>query len=341
MPLLTKRFAGLYLELRAVPVLLWSFSGVALGTGLGWENGDRSVGWFAVAAVIGALIQGFVAHTVNDITDWRSGTDRDDAPRVLSGGSKVLGAGLLSERELTIVGWVAAVIAIGGGFVVAAERGWWLLSLGVVGIVGATTYTLWPVRAAYRPFLGEGVAFVCVGSCVVGGYGVQTGSFAVGALVVGIAHGAVCVAMLMLHHYLDREPDRRAVPVKVTSVVFLESRARGYATGWAVAAAGIFALAVFAIDTALIWAALAAALSIAVHATVSVDEPTSVTRAELGVIGLGVAGAVASTVALAPPLAWIIAIPPIAIAIDVVAGRRFLRRASDNPPPANIAPTLD
>ncbi len=324
-----------------MPVLLWSFSGVALGTGLGWESDDRSIGWFAAALVVGALIQGFVAHTVNDITDWRSGTDRDEAPRVLSGGSKVLGAGLLSERDLTIVGWVAAVLAIGGGFAIAAQRGWWLLSLGALGIVGATTYTLWPVRAAYRPFVGEGVAFVCVGSCVVGGYGVQTGSFAAGALVVGIAHGAVCVAMLMLHHYLDREPDRRAEPIKVTSVVFLESRARGYATGWAVLATGVFALAAIAIDTALIWAAVAAALSVAFHITVSVDDPSSVTRAELGVIGLGVVGAVASTVVLAPALAWIIAIPPIAIAVDVMVSRRFLTRAPANPPPVDVAATLD
>ena len=213
-----RRAVGVYLELRVVPVLLWSFSAITLGSALAWEGAGRTR-WLVAAWVIGLLLQGAVAHCVNELTDWRSGTDRDPAPRVLSGGSKVLRAGLLTERGLVWMGTVAGVLAIGLGMVVAAERGWWLLAFGALGLLGAIVYTLPPIAAAYVPFAGEGVAMVCVWACAVGGYAVQTGAVSGQVLLLGASHAAYCVSMLMFHHYLDRGPDARARPPKQTTVV--------------------------------------------------------------------------------------------------------------------------
>ena len=53
------------------------------------------------------LIQGLLAHTVNEIEDWRSGTDGHPSPRVISGGSKVVTSGLLSTDALATVFWVS------------------------------------------------------------------------------------------------------------------------------------------------------------------------------------------------------------------------------------------
>ena len=325
----------MYLEFRVIPVLLWSFSAVALGTGLAARSGPVRTGWFVAALGIGWLLQGVVAHCVNEVTDWRSGTDRDPAPRVLSGGSKVVRAGLLSERELVCVGVAAGVAAVGLGFAVAAARGWWLLGFGLLGVVGAVAYTLPPVALAYSPFAGEAVAFVCVVACTLGGYAVQRGSLDGAALLVGMAHASYCVSMLMLHHYLDRGPDSRAEPPKVTSVVRLGARARGYATAWAFAAFALACAAVGVVGWQVAPMAVAALVGVFLQVRVRPDDPGSVTRAEAWVIGLGIVAALTSAVLLAPQLGWVLLVPVVLVPLELVVGRGWLApalAASGDPP---------
>jgi len=68
---------GIWLELRVIPVLLWSYSALTLGTALAAD--DRPLqGWYYLGAVsLGLLIQGLLAHCVKD---FRSGTDGQDRP---------------------------------------------------------------------------------------------------------------------------------------------------------------------------------------------------------------------------------------------------------------------
>ena len=137
---------GLWLELRVIPVLLWSFSAITLGTALG--GGSDVEGWYYLGAVaLGVLIQGVLAHTLNEIEDWRSGTDRHDSPRVISGGSKVLVAGLLTPRALKLLFAVAFVATTVLGLALVASRGLVMLPFGLAGVAGAVLYTLPPVRA--------------------------------------------------------------------------------------------------------------------------------------------------------------------------------------------------
>src|SRR3954471_17816824 len=153
-----RRVLGVYLEIRVIPVLLWSYTGITLGTGLAGTDGSITPWGYLAAVAVGVLLQGLVAHCVNEIADWRSGTDRDPAPRAISGGSKVIASGLLGTRELRAVGIAAALAATVVGVLAAATWGWILLAYGAAGLAGAVLYTLPPVRAAYRPFSGEAVA---------------------------------------------------------------------------------------------------------------------------------------------------------------------------------------
>lgn len=127
---------GWFLEIRLIPVLLWSYTAIALGTGVAaWESGRFDPGWFAVAMALGFLSQGWTTHAINEIYDWRSGTDRHASPRALSGGSKVLNERLLDERSLGGIFWTAtAGVAILGAFVGVA-RAPWLIVLIVLGYV--------------------------------------------------------------------------------------------------------------------------------------------------------------------------------------------------------------
>jgi 1,4-dihydroxy-2-naphthoate polyprenyltransferase len=302
---------------------LWSFSAITLGSAMAWD-GRHHVGWLVAAWLVGLLLQGAVAHCVNELTDWKSGTDRDPAPRVLSGGSKVLRAGLLSERELLWMGSAAAAFAVALGLYVAAERGWWLVSLGGIGLVGAVLYTLPPVAAAYVPFAGEGIAVACVWACAVGGFGTQAGSVSGGVVVVGAAHAAYCVSMLMFHHALDRGPDARATPPKRTTVVRLGVGARAYGVAWASLATVLAGIAVVTVDTRLVPLGVAGAISVALHVRTRMDDPGAVTRAELIVIVAGIAAALTTTILLAPGLWWVALIPLVVVPIEGIVARRFL-----------------
>lgn len=343
LPTWRRRLIGGYLELRVIPVLLWSFSAISLGTALAWNQGPAEPGWFVVALLIGLLLQGAVAHAVNDVTDWRSGTDRDPAPRILSGGSKVVPAGLLTESELRWMGIGAGLLAGVLGLVAAAAQGWWLLTFGAVGVIGAVAYTLPPVAAAYVPFAGESVAFACVLTCTVGAFALQRGAFSWDAVLVGSAHAAFCVGMLMLHHYLDRGPDGRASPPKRTSVVVLGPIGRRYGVGWSVLAAALAIAATIVVDVRIVPLAVAAATGAAVHATVRVDEPASVTRVEALVICAGILGAMVTSILLAPQIAWILIAPAVLVPVEFVTARRWLVAPGpdDHGTPHGGPPSLD
>lgn len=318
MPTASQRLVGLYLEVRVIPVLLWSFTGITLGTAFAVHEGATlRVGDYLAAVAIGVLLQGIVAHTVNDLADWRSGTDRDPQPRVISGGSGTLTGGWLSERDLLVACVVAGAAAMAIGVALAATRGWWLLLFGAIGLAGAVLYTLPPVRLAYRPFAGEAVAFVCVWACGAGSFALQTGSLTGGAALVAGAHAAGCVAMLMVHHYLDSGPDSRARPPKVTSVVRLDAQARRYACSWGLAFVTLSVGAAVVASPTFTALGVAAALGLAVHARVTPNDVAAVTRSELCVIALGISGGLTTASLLAPPFVWALVAAAALFALDL------------------------
>jgi len=244
-----RRLLGVYLEMRVIPLLHWPYTAITLGTAVAAHGRGYVVVWaYLLAMAVGLLLQGLVAHGVNEIMDWRSGTDRDPAPRTISGGSKVVASGLLTTRELA---WLAAGAGLAAGvlgLVAAATRGWVLVLFGLAGMAGAVFYTLPPLRGAYRPFAGEALAFACIWGCVAGADAVQGGALSGTAALAGVGYASSCVAMLMMHHYLDTGPDTRALPPKTTSVVHLGARARRYALAWAAAAIIPFAALAVLVD---------------------------------------------------------------------------------------------
>ncbi len=306
---------GVWLEIRVIPVLLWSYAALTVGTGLAFHAGHRSLPLYAGALVLGVLIQGLVAHCTNEVVDWRSGTDRHDTPRVLSGGSKVVVLGLIGQRGMLVLLAVAFTITTALGVALAATQGWWLLGFGLAGVAGAILYSAPPVRAAYRPFLGEAIAFGCLVLCVTGAYRLQGGHPGLLEIEAGVAVGAYAVGMLMMHHYLDREADLAATPRKTTSIVFLGlARGQRYAAAWDVVSL-VAALACTLREPRLAPLAIGAALALPLHLRCDPADVASVTVAEFKVIALGIVGALASGVLLDPLIA--IAVVPALVMVGV------------------------
>lgn len=309
-----RRALGALLEFRIIPVLLWAYTSVALGAALAVAAGaPPDPAALLLSLSLAGLIQGWTTHAVNEIYDWRSGTDRDPSPRALSGGSKVRNRGLLDERELWTLFAVASVAVLALAVILAV--GWppWLLAFVIAGYSLGLAYTWPPLSASYRPFAGEWLCgFPGIVLAGVGAFAMQARRLpGAGDVVVLAAHGLVCMAMLVTHHLLDVEADARSRPVKRTVVVaFGPRRARSYAVGLAAGGSALFAVAAIGIHPALGFGAVAAAACAAFLARADPRDLVSVTRNELRVIQLGVAGGIASAIALAP---WLWPLLPVAI----------------------------
>lgn len=314
---MSETLRGLWLEVRVIPVLLWSFSALTLGTALAARDRPLQVWYYVGAVALGVLIQGLLAHTVNEVEDWRSGTDRHASPRVISGGSKVIVAGLLQPRALWCVfaGAFAGTTVI--GLALVASRGLELLPFGVVGVAGAVIYTLPPVRAAYRPFVGEGIAFVCLADCVMGAHLLQGPSIDAVTVASAIAVAAYAVSMLMVHHYLDRDADADARPPKVTSIVYLGlERGRRYAIGWCLVAL-VAAIAGSAFQPRLLPLVVGYAVGLLAHLRCRPGDVGSVTAAEMQIILAGIAAALAAAALVDPPLAVTLPVAALLIALEM------------------------
>ena len=329
---LHRKLLGWFLEFRLIPVLLWSYTSVALGTALAWwERGTFDPTLLVVALALAGLVQGWVTHSVNEIFDWRSGTDRNGRPRALSGGSKVRNLGLLGERDLWVIFAGSSVaVALLSAFVLAVRPAWLLVLIGA-GYGLGVAYTLPPVATAYRPFLGEWLGgFPGVLLAGLGAYGIQAGALSWTALAALSAHGLVCTAMLIMHHYQDAPADAMARPPKRTTVVVLgPCGSRRYAALLATLAAAFYAALVILVGPAFLAGVGFTLVAAVVHARTDLTSLASITRSELRIIQLGIAAGLGVSMLLVPSL-W--PLLPVAAAgyvihLRAVAPPRELARA--------------
>jgi 1,4-dihydroxy-2-naphthoate octaprenyltransferase len=332
-----RKAKGWFLEFRLIPVLLWSYTAVVLGTSLAvWTTGGVDPASFAVALGLGGLIQGWSTHSINEIFDWRSGTDRIGGGRALSGGSRVRNLSLLDERDLWLIFGISSVAIAALTLWVILARAAWLALLILTGYVLGVAYTAPPIATAYRPFAGEWLGgFPGVLLSGLGAYAIQTKSISVVAVIALSAHALVCMGMLMVHHYLDAPMDAAASPPKRTTVVALGlPKAKQYAAGMTAAASILYALLGF-VHLAFLFGLAWTLPAVWIHLHTKADQLESVTRNELRVIQLGIAAGLSTAVGLAPslwpllPLAAVSYLAHLAVASPPAALSRAWRKAPE------------
>jgi 1,4-dihydroxy-2-naphthoate polyprenyltransferase len=160
----------------------------------------------ALAALIAALLIQIGTNLSNDVLDFRRGADHG---RRL-GPTRVVQAGLLSARAVTIGAAVCYGLAAIIGLYLIAVAGWPILVIGVASIVSGVLYTAGPMPLAY---VGLGDLFVLVffGLAAVGGsYYVQALRFTPTSVVLGIAVGLLAVGILAVNNLRDVDTDREA-----------------------------------------------------------------------------------------------------------------------------------
>lgn len=206
--------------MRPLPLVIWSVPTVVLGFLL--QSHPAQARWIALAlAVVGALLlQGLITHGLNDMFDWDSGTDQETTG-IISGGSRVLVEGLMTRRQMWRVVFVAVGLYAVTAFGLFLLRGPLVWLWAGLGLWGAVSYSVPPLRLSYRPYLGEWLALMpaMVSGVMLGGIAsnaTPSWSLIWGALI----YGVFCVASVMQHHLSDIDADWKARPRKRTTPAY-------------------------------------------------------------------------------------------------------------------------
>jgi len=290
--LVSKKFLGLWTLFRLMPVMSYSGSIVIMNAAAASQSAGIAVFKPALILAAGAVtMNGLLAHSLNDMEDWRSGTDKVSGG-ILSGGSKVIKYGLFNRPDLGKIAFLAVLFSLGIGLYFCILRGPLVLAALAFGIFAAWAYTCPPLRLAYRPLLGELICLLLSGVVLsAASYFVLTGGFAILPFFAGAVHCMLVTGWIMQHHVPDMDADLAASPVKLTTPAYFYRRwgrpsamvpsAMYYALALVMSLAGYrFIHPVF------LWMAFVAVMGIAAACSTRSQDVMDVTKKELYMIVL-------------------------------------------------------
>jgi len=194
-----------FLETRPQFLVLSVVLGLT-GTCIAWYDGFFNIG-DALLATFGLILTHMSVNALNDYFDYRSGIDKVTDRTPFSGGSGMIREGLLSSREVLLIGVITLLPAIPIGMYFILTKGWLLLPLIVVAAACVILYSpliqkfYWP---EWSPFLGLGVL------PVLGMYFSQTGVYTLHAVIAAVPSGFLVHNLLLLNEFPDVEADRVA-----------------------------------------------------------------------------------------------------------------------------------
>lgn len=166
------------------------------------------------------VIHGALTHALNDYTDYLSGTDQH-SPAYLSGGSRVIQEGRIAPHTLKWIGYGLAIGLLVIAGILALLSYYPLALLLVIGVWGAASYSLPPLRFSYIPLAGEWLStFPSAFFLGLAGVWIMLGDFPEWAVQNAVINALYCIAWVMIHHIPDLQADQQASPVKRTSVVW-------------------------------------------------------------------------------------------------------------------------
>jgi 1,4-dihydroxy-2-naphthoate octaprenyltransferase len=213
---------------RTLPVMA---APVFIGSALAWQQGSPFHWSLFVLALVGAMAAHLGANVINDVFDFRAGTDQAAQAIIYQGSTVATGSRYLLNGKLTIIYYrrlalACFAVALLCGIVLTIFRPWALL-FGIIGFLLAFFYVAPPVRLAYiGRGLGEIDILISFGILpLVGSFYVQSGTITPIALLASLPIGLSTMVVLYFHHFLHWRADKKVG--KFTPVVALgEKRAR-------------------------------------------------------------------------------------------------------------------
>ncbi len=211
----------LFLRATRLPFLTATLVSVFLGLAIAAVDAPFSWG-LAFLTVIAASAIHLGLNVANDVFDTLSGADGANVtPTPFSGGSRVIVYGLLSVRQMTLLGAACYAVGLGIGLYLAVTRGFWpLVAIGAAGAFVSLAYTAPPFRLVHRG-LGEVATALGFGPIMtLGAYYVEAQRFSWEALYASIPVGILIALVLYVNEIPDRAGDaqagKRTLPVRLS-----------------------------------------------------------------------------------------------------------------------------
>src|SRR5881628_1954699 len=178
---------------------------VAAGGALAALAGSFDPGLF-LASLVGAIGLHVGTNVTNEIYDVRKGVDTIVSPRA----SHAIVKGRISEGAAYRFAIAAFAVALVMGVVLTYARGWPIVALGLIGLIGGYTYTAPPFQYKYGP-VGIPVVFLLMGPLmVIGSFYAVSGLFDLRAVALSIPVGLLVAAILHGNEWRDISEDARA-----------------------------------------------------------------------------------------------------------------------------------
>jgi len=189
-----------------LPFLILTPACVLLGLGTAvWSVGEVRALHFAVA-LIGAVASHISVNAFNEYFDFKSGLDFKTERTPFSGGSGTLPEKPeLAGRALGTAIVSLAIVALVGVYFLRVW-GWWLLPLGIAGILVVVAYTPWLAHNAFLCLIAPGLGFGSL--MVVGTHFALTGEYSWTAFVASLVPFFLVSNLLLLNQFPDVEADR-------------------------------------------------------------------------------------------------------------------------------------
>jgi 1,4-dihydroxy-2-naphthoate octaprenyltransferase len=190
-----------FLVASAAPVLVGSALGFAVA------------GTFSPHLFVLALLATMALHTgANLANDYFDHTSRNDwlnkNPTPFSGGSRFIQDGILSPKTILLLSLLALTIgATIGVIIVLLTRSLFILTLGLIGLLGGFFYTAPPLRLGYRS-IGEPVIALLFGLLpVYGSYYLQTQVIDIIPLIPAVIVGILIFLVILINEFPDVAAD--------------------------------------------------------------------------------------------------------------------------------------
>ncbi len=233
------------MQVRA-PFLLLAVLLVAIGGAVAWHDGIFHLGRFLLC-LIGIVSAHASVNLFNEVSDFKTGIDRNTRRTPFSGGSGNLPSGATSHRSVLTAAILTLALSAVIGLYLTIAAGWLVALFAVIGGVTIVVYT--PLLAKWG--IGEAAAGLSLGSLVVAGtYYAMIGTLTPRVLLLSVPPGILTALLLLLNEYpdvaADREGGRRHLVIRLgyrgASMVYAVSLALSYVILIAGVAARLFPL---------------------------------------------------------------------------------------------------
>jgi 1,4-dihydroxy-2-naphthoate octaprenyltransferase len=189
--------------------LVASAAPVLVGSALGYATAGTFSLYLFILALLAIMTLHAGANMANDYFDHTSRNDwLNQNPTPFSGGSRFIQQGILSPKTILLIALLALTIGSAIGIlIVLLTRSVFILTLGLIGLLGGFFYTAPPVRLGYRS-VGEPVIALLFGLLpVYGSYYLQTETIDIIPLLPAVIVGILIFLVILINEFPDVAAD--------------------------------------------------------------------------------------------------------------------------------------